>query len=493
MATGSGEVNDSLNETITDGNTTLVFEKTCSNIMTVPISNTNVGFELKEVQSCGGYYTTDGGDPDGWNPQLPASRRHPDLCIYECGFCDPEYDDCYGKKYCRVLCDDGALCDRSLGVMQPMHCKDVVCGTNNTCVKFDPIPCSVHERSFHQFMTGVYVCLFVFGGLIYLLQKNVCIPNKSWMADSNPALWFFLAVIPGGFYAVISGIFLGVCGTAGGTGWSVAGARVITMSIFMFIFYFYLIMQFVKLSENEGGKDDNSKAANGMAAMVWSMFFIADVMLSVINWKQTLFWVSETDIWPHLASNKRCGETENLYYVGWTTLMGFVSFFIICILNSVAADVDAEKASIYGKYVGATSLLFMLINISFLGACKSNGKTIIYEYGITICVFYGLLLALQLYTNVQVKNAQKRGEAWVPKFTTGSKKDVELSGVATGDVVIGNDGIPLDPSSSTASGSKFCNTRTIALLINFLIFALNGWSGYVVHSQVSALKPTIMG
>jgi hypothetical protein len=448
------------------GNTTLVYEYDCSHLLAVPDGRF-------EVQTCGGYYTTAGGD-------TKAIRN--DLCTSSCSTKKQP------NRRCPILCDVGALCDHELGAMQPSHCKGIVCSTNNTCTVFDTIPCSVHERSFHQFMTGVYLCLFVIGGLIYILQKNVCIPNKSWMADSNPSLWLFLAVIPGGYFAVVSGIFLGVCGTDGGTGWSVAGARATTIGWSLFLFYVYV---FIWTKEYEGDDDVNSEGANKMAAFVWLMFFIADIMLSTINSQQNLFWVSETDIWPHLTSNERCGETENLYYVGWTTLMGFVSFFIICILNSVAADIDEEKASIYGKYVGSTSLLFMLINISFLGACKSNGKTIIYEYGLTICVFYGLILAFQLYTNMQVKKEQNRSVIQSSKSTP----DIELSGVATGDVVV-SEATPTPSSSASpaASGSKCCNnTRTIALLINFLIFVLNGWSGYVVHSQVYALKPTIIG
>ena len=378
--------------------------------------------------------------------------------------------------------------------MQPLHCKDIVCGTNNTCMKFDPIPCSIHERSFHQFMTSVYVCLFIIGGIIYVLQVNFCIPNKSWMADSNPSLWLFFAVVPGGCYAVLSGIFLGVCGTEGGTGWTVATARAFTIGFSAIVLLMYFIMAAETVSSQQGGDDDNSKAANAMSFFVWLMFIIADIMLSAINSEQTLYWVSETDLWPHLLKNKRCGNTENLYYVGWTTIMGFVSFFIICILNSVAADIDVEKASIYGQYVGATSLFFMLINVSFLGACKNNGKTIIYEYGITICIFYGFILALQLYTNMKEKKNKKitkknqqtsdAGDTVTKKIenNTTSSSDIELSEVATGDNAVGI------PATFSGCRSKRCETRTLALLINFLIFFLNGWSGYVVHSQVSALK-----
>ena len=65
---------------------------------------------------------------------------------------------------------------------------------------------------------------------------------------------------------------------------------------------------------------------------------------------------------------------------------------------------------------------------------------------------------------------------------TTSSSDIELSEVATGDNAVGI------PATFSGCRSKRCETRTLALLINFLIFFLNGWSGYVVHSQVSALK-----
>ena len=64
---------------------------------------------------------------------------------------------------------------------------------------------------------------------------------------------------------------------------------------------------------------------------------------------------------------------------------------------------------------------------------------------------------------------------------TTSSSDIELSEVATGDNAVG-------APDTFSIRSKRCETRTLALLINFLIFFLNGWSGYVVHSQVSALK-----
>ena len=79
-----------------------------------------------------------------------------DMCRKKCGVCNPEYDDCVGQKYCPVLCETGALCDYTKGAIQPMHCEDVVCGKDNTCIKLDPITCSVHEHSFHQFMTAAY-------------------------------------------------------------------------------------------------------------------------------------------------------------------------------------------------------------------------------------------------------------------------------------------------------------------------------------------------
>ena len=78
------------------------------------------------------------------------------MCRKKCGVCNPEYDDCVGQKYCPVLCETGALCDYTKGAIQPMHCEDVVCGKDNTCIKLDPITCSVHEHSFHQFMTAAY-------------------------------------------------------------------------------------------------------------------------------------------------------------------------------------------------------------------------------------------------------------------------------------------------------------------------------------------------
>ena len=65
---------------------------------------------------------------------------------------------------------------------------------------------------------------------------------------------------------------------------------------------------------------------------------------------------------------------------------------------------------------------------------------------------------------------------------TTSSSDIELSEVATGDNAVSV------PDTFSRRSSKRCETRTLALLINFLIFFLNGWSGYVVHSQVSALK-----
>ena len=100
--------------------------------------------------------------------------------------------------------------------------------------------------------------------------------------------------------------------------------------------------------------------------------------------------------------------------------MGFICFFVVCVLNSVAADNESKeekerthggKSMIYGLYIGMPSIIFMIINIAFLGSCRNYGKTIIFEYGITICIFYGLIIMFQAFITQKMQKLMRKEAA----------------------------------------------------------------------------------
>ena len=537
------------NTTVTIGNeTSIISYSGCSHPIKILDKKTNQ--VRKEIQNCGGYYTTtnaeyldEEGEPRAWHPQLDDGIRHPDLCRKKCGVCDPEYDDCFGIKYCSVLCDDGALCNFAVGgPVQPEHCKDIICGANNTCLLFDPIPCPTSERYYHMFMTFVYFSVCLAGVCIYFINIKYLIPNKSTYAEVNPQFYIFWMAIPGGMFFFLSFLFQSVCGSS-----TVGLARFITMIIVFTISPIVAILfcdkSFKTLVSNS--TNGTSSRANVMSLIIWFLFIGTDMMLGLVNSSQAVYMVAEVPIpwFEHIATNKRCSATETYFYVFWTTMMGFVSFAVILLLTkkfSFTPDIDKNgvmtewgKITLFGtlfsSFIGVPSILFMLINISFLAACKTKGKKIIFEYGIVIVLFYIIILSWQSYVlkkdgkfdnidtvstlkvdnnnssteNVAVENPLEidegqaaQGDANVIGMAAAPPPPVARKGTNGGfkpemslemtDVSI-NDGVQQGAQLEVEQQQqKVCMSSVLkAMLFNFVLFILNGWSTYIVHGIVN--------
>ena len=63
-------------------------------------------------------------------------------CVEECGVCDPEYDGCFGTKYCKKFCEDGTVCDHDL--KQPAGCEGF-CDYDFVCKPVPHLLCTSDE------------------------------------------------------------------------------------------------------------------------------------------------------------------------------------------------------------------------------------------------------------------------------------------------------------------------------------------------------------
>lgn len=366
-------------------------------------------------------------------------------CVVACGPCDPQYDGCFGTKYCPLPCDAGALCNGDLGFYQPEQCTGRVC-QNNTCADMTVIPCSANETAFHQFMTALYGGIAVVGIISYLLATKI---------SKHFASIVMLGTSPAFVHTIISGSFLTACSVGE---YSVAQARYITQLVFGI---FTLVLQL----GNQFKEDENSGYADSVALLLsmsmWFLFMLADIMLSSINSWQNVYYAVNEEIFPEIASNKKCGETEYLFFVLWTTIMGFVCFFTFLFVLKLGITTAENKIEIqiFQSFVGIPSIIFMLINISFLGACKNAGHTVIREYGITTAVFYALFVLSPLLFGRSAK---------AEKYSTKN--------------VVPN-------SSDTASYRRFAlSPYQKVALFTMCSAMLNGWSGYIIYKNVQALK-----
>ena len=76
------------------------------------------------------------------------------------------------------------------------------------------------------------------------------------------------------------------------------------------------------------------------------IFFVFLIVYS----KQALYWAADVSIpWmEHIAANKRCSNTETLFYVFWTTISGFVGFLLVLLLtNNKSRDANHYFGNIY--------------------------------------------------------------------------------------------------------------------------------------------------
>ena len=383
--------------------------------------------------------------PDGRNETQECGGD----CVVACGPCNPRYDGCVGTKYCPLLCAAGALCNADLGFYQPEQCTGRVC-RNNACADMTVIPCSANETAFHLFMTALYGGIAVVGIISYLLATKISHRPRIVMFGTAPAF----------VHTIVSGSFLTACSVGE---YSVAEARFITQLIFGILTLAYT-NGFKILFINDG----SDSAAIFLSMGSWTMFMIADTMLSSINAWQNVYYATNEEIFPEIASNKKCGETEYLFFVLWTTIMGFVCFFTFLFVlklggpnTSVNEEQPQRRAQIkiFISFVGIPSIIFMLINISFLGACKNAGHTVIREYGITTAVFYALFVLSPLLFGRSAK---------AEKYSTKN--------------VVPN-------SSDTASYRRFAlSPYQKVALFTMCSAMLNGWSGYIIYKNVQALK-----
>ena len=80
--------------------------------------------------------------------------------------------------------------------------------------------------------------------------------------------------------------------------------------------------------------------------LIISYFFYFLILYS----KQALYWAADVSIpWmEHIAANKRCSNTETLFYVFWTTISGFVGFLLVLLLtNNKSRDANHYFGNIY--------------------------------------------------------------------------------------------------------------------------------------------------
>ena len=221
----------------------------------------------------------------------------------------------------------------------------------------------MHEISFHQFMTAAYGGLVIVGLVIYLVQTYICVPRKMACMDDSASFYLFYMVCPGAVFALLSYMCLAICN--GGS--TMAAGRFVIMLLvlcspplwFWGSILFFDFDSFDCCSDRASGPmcaacRKAPESAHSLALFGLFFFLICDVTLAGTNRDQALYWAAGVSIpWmEHIAPNKRCSNTETLFYVFWTTISGFVGFLIVLLLtNNASREANHYFGNIYMLYV----------------------------------------------------------------------------------------------------------------------------------------------
>ena len=349
------------------------------------------------------------------------------------------------------------------------------------------IPCTATETAFHQFMTAVYGGLFLIGILTYNMMKKFWYSHWRYLQTGPIPMGLFklnvlLLAMPGCLHLHISGIFLARCS------WGESNVQ----TRFVVQLIVGLLTMFALFSGVSTAPTHSSTIAGFLAMGAWLMVFTADIVLSKIYGWQNIYYASGEELFPSVASNKVCGATEYLFYVSWTVLMGVTCFvtFLSLLLSGKIGVVTWKASNMFATDIGFPSILFMLINISFLGACRNSGHTIMREYGITTTVFYVLFVGRAFIQSIN------EGRINAASQTNEQHAEVQLNAIetatSTGSNSEGNDlavaaKAAADSTRSSSQGRFACTPPLKAMFYLVCLASLNGWSGYIIFKGVKAM------
>ena len=318
-------------------------------------------------------------------------------CKKECGFCDPQYDNCFGKKYCPVKCDNGLPCIYMPGELKS-DCKGI-CSRESVCVPLPPPKATVGEVQYHILMTCVY--LFI---TISSVCLGGCAEKHAWRNSDRLGHMHYEFAFVAFMLFVISGSFL-LATTVSDDELSMYNSRFITMMVF------YIVLVTV-LARCIGYRSVGNANKGGHSALFFYMWFIMgviEILQCVIGKSHATLYALGEDFYPFVAETRRCSQDEYFAYTGWVGIFGLLEYAFACL----AANFRAGQNHVMENFFTVLSVpgsIVWLIAVSFYGACKNNGFTVIVPFVISITACFVLFVGLNVAWIVRQHKRQRQSQ-----------------------------------------------------------------------------------